>query len=185
VSPVIRLEDASGSAVNQIGVPVTVSVATGAAVLGGTLTVNTDATGKATFTGLSLTGPIGAHTLRFTAPGLKEKISGTINLVAGPATALGIVTEPSATALSGINFTRQPVVRLFDSAGNPVSTSGVTVTAAINTGTGTLGGDRTKNTSSTGVATFTDLRITGTGPHTLKFTATGLTPAISATITLP
>ena len=184
VAPVIQLENSSGGAVSQSNVLVTVSVATGAATLGGTLTVATDATGKATFSGLSLTGPTGSHTLRFTATGLTEKISGTITLGAGPASKLAVVTEPSATSKSGDQFNQQPAVRILDSAGNPVASSGVTITAAINTGTGSLGGDTTKNTNGSGIATFTDLRITGSGPHTLKFTATGLTQVISATITV-
>ena len=148
VAPVIQLEDASGGAVEQSGVAVTVSVAgPGAATLGGTLTVSTDATGKATFSGLSLTGPTGSHTLRFTATGLTEKISGTITLGAGPANKLGIVTEPSATSKSGDQFNQQPAVRILDSAGNPVASNGVTITAAINTGTGSLGGDNRKPTA--------------------------------------
>ncbi len=184
VAPVIQLENASGGAVSQSGVPVTVSVASGAATLGGTLTVSTAATGKATFAGLSLTGPTGSHTLRFTAPGLTEKISGTITLGAGPANKLGIVTQPSASAKSGRTFSQQPVVRILDSAGNPVFKSGVTITATINSGAGTLGGDRTKNTSSSGTSTFDDLRITGTGSFTLRFTATGFAQVISVTITV-
>lgn len=184
VAPVIQLENASGAAVSEGGVPVTVSVATGSATLGGTLTVNTDAAGRATFTGLSLTGPTGSHTLRFTSPGLTEKISGTITLGAGPANKLGIVTQPSATTESGKDFGQQPAVRILDSAGNPVATSGVTITAAINSGSGTLGGDKTKNTNSTGISTYNDLRITTAGTYTLRFTATGLTQVISAMITV-
>ncbi len=182
--PVVQLRDAADNPVSQSGVPVTVSVASGGATLGGTLTVNTDATGKATFTGLSLTGPTGSHTLRFTSPGLTEKISGTITLGAGLASQLGIVTQPSATAESGKDFGQQPAVRILDSAGNPVASSGVTITAAINSGSGTLGGDKTKNTNSTGMATYNDLRITTAGTYTLGFTATGLTQVISATITV-
>ncbi len=184
VAPVIQLENATGGAVSAGGVPVTVSVASGAATLGGTLTVDTDATGKATFTDISLTGPTGSHTLRFTSPGLTEKISGILTLGAGPASKLGIVVQPSATAQSGKDFAQEPAVRILDSAGNPVASSGVTITAAINSGSGTLGGDNTRSTNSSGISTFSDLGINGIGTHTLKFTASSLTQVISVTITV-
>src|SRR2546429_1875127 len=61
----------------------------------------------------------------------------------------------------------------------------VTVTAAIATGGGTLGGTLTATTNGSGVASFTNLAITGTaGDRTLSFTATGLTSATSGTITI-
>jgi hypothetical protein len=61
----------------------------------------------------------------------------------------------------------------------------VTVTAAIATGGGTLGGTLTATTIGNGVATFTNLAITGTvGDRTLSFSATGLTAVTSGTITV-
>jgi hypothetical protein len=61
----------------------------------------------------------------------------------------------------------------------------VTVTAAIATGGGTLGGTLTATTVGTGVATFTNLAITGTvGDRTLSFSATALTAVTSGTITV-
>ena len=78
--PVVQLADPNGNPVAQAGVPVTVSVASGSATLGqaglappvgGTanlLTVNSDATGKATFSDLTLTGS-GSNTLQFSATG--------------------------------------------------------------------------------------------------------------------
>jgi hypothetical protein len=166
-------------------VPVTVSVATGSGTLAGTLTVNTDATGRATFSGLSLTGLVGSYTLRFTAPGLGEIISAAITLSAGPPAGLLIVTQPPATATSGDDFTQRPVIQLIDSGGNPVAFKNVTVTAAIESRTNifaTLGGDRTKDTNDAGRATFTDLRISGTGTFTLRFSASGLGFVISTEI---
>jgi hypothetical protein len=184
VTPVIQLEDANGVAVSQSGVPVTVSVASGSAILSGTLTVNTGSTGNASFGGLSLTGPAGDHTLRFTSPGLTEIVSGTIVLGAGPATKLLIVTEPSSTATSGKEFSTQPVIRLLDASDNPVFQSGISITAALNSGIGTLGGHRNRSTNGSGIATYSDLKITGLGDYTIRFTASGLTPVVSATVTV-
>src|SRR5207249_4064168 len=89
------------------------------------------------------------------------------------------------TAGSGVAFAQQPVAQLRDGANNAVSQAGVTVTAAIATGGGTLGGTPTATTNSSGVASFTNLSISGTaGGYTLSFSATGLTTATSGTITL-
>src|SRR4029077_3512066 len=69
--------------------------------------------------------------------------------------------------------------------GNAVGQNGVVVTAAIATGAGALGGTLTATTNASGVATFTDLVITGAaGDRTLNFTATALTAATSGTVTI-
>ncbi len=183
--PVLQLQDAFGNAVAQSGVAVTAAIASGTGTLGGTATVSTNAAGVATFADLAISGPVGAYTLGFSATGLTGATSGTINLAAGAASQLAVTTQPSATAQSGVAFPQQPVVQLRDAAGNPVSQAGVTVTAAIATGGGTLGGTTTATTNASGVATFTNLSITGTvGDRTLAFSATGLTGATSGTITL-
>src|SRR5207248_1624181 len=96
-----------------------------------------------------------------------------------------LTTQPSATAQSGVAFAQQPVVQLRDGDGNAVNQAGVTVTAAIATGGGTLGGTLTATTTAGGTASFTNLSISGTtGDRTLSFSATGLTPAVSGTITV-
>src|SRR5207248_1465391 len=96
-----------------------------------------------------------------------------------------VTTEPSSTAQSGVPFAQQPVIQVRDASGNPVNQSGVTVTVAIATGGGTLGGTLTATTTGTGVATFTNLAITGAaGDRTLSFSATGLTGVNSATVTI-
>src|SRR5207244_10031349 len=91
----------------------------------------------------------------------------------------------SATAQSGVAFAQQPVVQLRDGDGNAVNQAGVTITAAIATGAGTLGGTLTATTTSGGTASFTNLSISGAaGDRTLSFSAPGLTPVVSPTITV-
>src|SRR5256886_17675072 len=76
-------------------------------------------------------------------------------------------------------------MQVRDASGNPASQAGVTVTAAIATGGGTLGGTLTATTNGSGVASFTNLAITGTaGDRTLSFSATGLTGATSTPVTI-
>jgi hypothetical protein len=76
------------------------------------------------------------------------------------------------------------VIQLQDANSNAVSQSGVVVTAAIASGGGTLSGTTTATTNASGVATFTNLTITGSGAQTLQFTAPNLTAVTSATITV-
>jgi uncharacterized protein YccT (UPF0319 family) len=109
--------------------------------------------------------------------------SSAIDITAGAATQLTITTPPSTTAQSGVAFAQQPAIQLRDVSGNLVSQAGVVVTAAIATGGGTLGGTATASTTASGLATFTNLSITGTiGQRTLSFSATGLGTVTSSAI---
>src|SRR5207248_812675 len=183
--PVVQLRDGAGNAVSQVGVTVTAAIATGGGTLGGTLTATTIAGGTASFTNLSISGTTGDRTLSFSATGLTPAVSGTITVGAGAATQLTLTTQPSATAQSGVAFAQQPAVQLRDGDGNAVNQAGVTVTETGRTAGRTRGGTLTAATTVGGVASFTNLSISGTaGDRTLSFSATGLTPAVSGTITV-
>jgi hypothetical protein len=98
---------------------------------------------------------------------------------------LQITTQPSSTISCGRNFLQPPVVRLLD--GNGSAVAGVTVTAAIETGTGGALYNNQAVTDANGYATFTNLQITGSvgNTYTLNFTVPGSTgKVISNTITL-
>ena len=79
--PVIQLRDAAGNPVNQSGVAVTASLnpSSGDGVLGGGLTVNTNGSGAATFSGLKIS-KAGSYTLKFTATGLTPVTSSIISV---------------------------------------------------------------------------------------------------------
>src|SRR5207248_1720949 len=171
--PVVQLRDGAGNPVSQSGVTVTAAIATGPGTLGGTLTATTTGSATESCASLSISGTTGDRTLSFSATGLTPAVSGTITVGAGAATQVTLTTQPSSTAQSGVAFAQQPVVQLRDGDGNAVNQVGVTVTAAIATGGGTLGGTLTATTNGSGVASFTNLSITGTaGDRTLRFTAT-------------
>ena len=107
------------------------------------------------------------------------------NVGGGAATRLFIATQPSTSAQSGVSFATQPAVQLRDASNNNVSQSGVVVTATIATGGGTLGGAATATTNANGVATFTDLSVTGAaGSRTISFTAPSLTSVTSNSISI-
>ena len=67
--PVVQLQDGSGNAVSQAGVDVTATIATGGGTLGGTMTVQTDGAGTATFNDLDISGLIGIGRCRSTRRG--------------------------------------------------------------------------------------------------------------------
>jgi hypothetical protein len=84
---------------------------------------------------------------------------------------IAIATNPPTSALTGEVFdpSVQPVVQVTDANNAPAS--GVQVTAALASGSGTLEGSATATTDAGGIARFGDLGIRGTGSFTLAFTA--------------
>lgn len=77
--PVVRVDDGAGEPLGA-GIPVTVSVTGSAATLAGTTVVETNASGRARFTDLALSGPDGNYTLAFAAPGAAPVQSATITI---------------------------------------------------------------------------------------------------------
>lgn len=179
----VQLRDLSGNPVPQAGVSVTAAIATGSgAALSGATSVTTDAAGLATFSTLRLTGTVGSFTLRFSSAGVSSATSNAIALQPGAAAALVVSTQPPPSTASGAVLSPQPVVRLVDQSGNLVASNGVSVTASLASGPGSLGGTLVATTAS-GVASFTNLSITGTtGTYTIRFSAPGVTSAVSGTI---
>ena len=74
--PAIRVQDGSGNLL--AGVAVTVTIASGGGVLSGTTTVQTDASGVAAFSDLSLTGLVGVRLLRFAAGSVSAQSAGIL-----------------------------------------------------------------------------------------------------------
>ncbi len=180
---VVQLRDVSGNTVTSAAVNVTAAILTGAGgSLGGTTVVGTAANGSATFSALRITGTVGQYTLRFTASGVTAATANPLTLQPGVATALAIQTQPPPSTSSGAVLSPQPVVRVVDQSGNTVTSSSLAVTASLASGPGTLGGTLTRSASN-GIASFTNLAITGTtGTYTIAFNATGVTGVTSGTI---
>ena len=178
--PVIRVTDASGNTVTTSKVSVVASIASGSGTLNGTTTVAAVG-GVAAFTNLVLSGTPGNFTLRFTPTSLTAATSSSFALSVGAASKVMVTTQP-AGAFNGIEFSTQPIVKITDAGGNTITSSTANVVASIASGSGTLGGTTAINAVA-GVANFTNLKITGTGDHTLTFTpAGGLTAATSNTV---
>jgi alpha-tubulin suppressor-like RCC1 family protein len=172
-APKVRIRDAYGNQVTTSAAAVTLTVSSGASIVG-TATANA-VNGEATFSTAGLSGTVGDYTLTYSATGLTAATQ-TIALTAGAPSQLAITTQPTG-AVSGAAFTTQPVVELRDAQGNR-TTSTLTVTASVASGGGTLQGTAAV-AAVNGVATFTNLRIDRATAHTLTFT--GATPSLTAT----
>lgn len=178
--PVVTIRDASNSVVLGSTATVTASVTSGTGALVGSATVNAVA-GVATFSSLRIDGR-GNHVVTFSALGLPAVASSTFTVTQTPAS-LAVSTQPSTTAQSGTLFATQPVITIRDHAGIPVFGNTANVIATAASGGGVLGGTATV-AAVNGVATFADLRISGSGPHTLSFASAGLAAVNSSTVTV-
>ena len=147
-------------------------------VLSGTATAVTNASGVATFPGLSIDKAGTGYTLVATSSGLTQATSSAFTVTVGAATRLAFSTSPT-TSFAGRAFYDQPVVRVLDAGGNLVTTSTATVSQALTTPAGATLTCAAK-AAVAGVATFTACSVNNVGTHTLTATATGLTSAVSA-----
>jgi len=183
--PTVQLRDAFGNAVAQAGVVVRASLASGTGTLTNDSAVTTPTSaGRAVFAGLAVRALVGLYTLQFTTPGASPLSAAPLTLSAGPAATFAFVTPPPAGAQSGIPLSTQPVVRVVDVAGNPVSLANATVAAATVGGTATVTfGSAT--TDGSGVAGFVVLTVSGlVGSHTLRFTSGSLAALDAAPLAL-
>lgn len=137
VQPVVQLLDGQGAPLPQSGVTVTATVVEAGAAASSATAV-TDGTGKATFSGLTITGLVGSYTLEFDVPGLPPLGSAPITLSAGAASLVAINAGDGQAANAGTLLPVAPSVQVTDLSGNPVA--GVTVTFAVALGGGTLTG---------------------------------------------
>ena len=167
---VVVVTDASGDPVQGVNVQ---WAAQGSGTVS-TTTVTTGSDGRASVQRTLGSDP-GDETTTASVSGLQgSPVTFTSTAMAGSGPRLAITTQPSSSAQSGVALAIQPVIQLQDADGNDQAQGGVDVTASIASGTGTLGGTVTQATGSNGVATFTDLAISGAaGPYTLRFSAAG------------
>jgi adhesin/invasin len=124
--PVIQLRDATGNAVQQSGVSVTVAIATGPGRLTGTASRTTDANGQAAFTDLAITDGTGSHTLIFAASGYTSVVSSSIT-VTPPANQAPTATADQYEVASATTLT----VDAPGVLGNDNDPDGGTLTASV------------------------------------------------------
>ena len=159
---VVQVQDAAtGNSVATNGLPVTISLASGNGVLSGTLTRNTDASGKVTFNDLSI-NLVGSKTLLASAPGLTPATSAPFVITTAAPAQLALLTPFPARQQDGAYFLPAAVVQIWDSFGNALSNSTAPITVhSSSSGGGTLGGTTSINANGTsGLAAFSNLVYT-------------------------
>ncbi|HXJ76215.1 MAG TPA: hypothetical protein VNM37_25380, partial [Candidatus Dormibacteraeota bacterium] len=120
---------------------------------------------------------------------------GELTEIAGAASALAMLQQPSATATAGVAFDQQPSVAILDQFGNlrsvangvvdsPTSTEERSVVTAVRlAGSGALQGS-TSVAAADGVVVFTNLSHNVATTITIQFTLTGVTPVTSDPIAI-
>ena len=91
-----------------------------------------------------------------------------------------VFAQQPTNALAGAAISPAVTVQLQDAGSNPVSQSGVSITLALASGTGTLSGTTTQTTNASGLATFAGLSIDLVGTKTLSASSSVLTGATSS-----
>ena len=181
--PVIQLEDQNGNPTPQAGVAVTASVSSGPNGDLQNATATTDGSGRAAFSGLTLTGQVGNYTLSFSAPSLVGVTSVPFAITVGAPARLGIITAPSTLARSRFALVIQPVVEVQDASGNPIRQAGTQVTASVTAPNTSISGE-VATTDENGRAVFSALTLQGIpGPKDVSFSAPPLQSA-TAKVTL-
>ena len=183
--PQVSLQDLGNNVVtNDSSTVVTASVSAGATLVG-TQTA-TAVNGVATFNNLGISGTAGtAYTITYSATyggNALTVATQSVTPTVGAATQIAITTQPVGSTAGALLGT-QPVVKVLDSGNNVVTTANVSITASASGGT--LAGTTTVSTSS-GVATFTDLTFAGTANtnYTLTFAASGYTSQTSSSFSV-
>ena len=179
--PVVTVVDAFGNA--RSGDSVVLSV-TGNPSIGfscTSMTVLTDATGKATFAGCKIITS-GSYNLVGTANALSVT-SSLVTVSAAPAATATFSTQPSATTVAGITFTQQPSVTVADAFGNPRSGDSVVLSVTGNPTVGFSCTSTTATANASGIATFAGCKITKSGSYTLTATD-GAATVTSSTVTI-
>jgi hypothetical protein len=171
LAPTVRVRalDQFNNAITTAGLAITASLVSGPGPLSGNA-ATTDASGIASFTGLTVGGIVGQRVIGFSAQGAPVLASSSMRLDPGPAATIAVENLP-ATVRAGVPISPALVASLTDQFGNAVTTPPVNVTVTIEQGGGTvIGGTATSN--ATGTATFPSLAIGGlVGNRRLRFSA--------------
>ena len=179
-SIVVDVEDQFGNIVTSNGSNVTVAMATGPGSATGTLTVAASG-GIATFSNVIL-DTAGSYTLSATDGSLTSATSSSFTVSAAAASKLAYGTQPS-NVTAGVADSPSIIVDVEDQFGNVVTSNSSNVTLAVATGPGSATGTLTVAASS-GLATFSNVKLDTVGSYTLSATDGSLTSATSSSFTV-
>jgi hypothetical protein len=167
----VLVVDGSGNGVSESGVSVRVGLGDARGSLSGNRVATTDGGGRATFSGLSVTGPVGSYSLVFSSEGFSPATSGPFQLKAGPAAAMRAESPLDQVAPEVSDVASPPTVRVTDLGGNPVSGTQVEFVVAVGGGSvaGTPG-----TTGADGISRVARWTLGDAGPQGVEARAAGL-----------
>ncbi|HSU56040.1 MAG TPA: immunoglobulin domain-containing protein, partial [Candidatus Dormibacteraeota bacterium] len=183
---IVQVQGASGGAVASNNVPITLSL-TGAGVLGGTVAQNTDSSGKATFSNLSIsaagTGDYLSAGASGIGSGLAGAVSSTFNVTGGSGPGSGVVITratktPLGFAVTGTNTVAGAFCQIL---GTPDVTLDPANWLLVNFGNFDVNG-AIAFTNPTSVALPNAFYRLRTGNTDTKIQAPGLTPIADQTV---
>ncbi|MCX7004940.1 MAG: hypothetical protein NTV22_16925 [bacterium] len=164
ITPAVQVRALGTNALPVAGATVTLALSSGSGALAGTLSRVTDGSGIAQFADLSLNQP-GPKVLSASVAGSPAATTTSSTfMVTGPVVALAFATQPDS-AVAGLPFGQQPVVKTVDAAGTPTTLGlpdSLMVYIALTNGTGTLTGTTSYDigaSAGNGVVTCSNLAI--------------------------
>ncbi|MDB4878382.1 MAG: Ig domain protein group 1 domain protein [Gemmatimonadetes bacterium] len=167
-----QLADTSGNDVATSGVSITFTASPGAgSVVPAAATTNANGYIDATWT---LGSTEGANSLvaKATINGTERTV--TFTATAADAHSMTFSATPSSSQTSGIALSPQPAIQLLDASSHAVKRSGVVITATVAPAPGVTGasfsGTATATTDGNGLATFTNLAVSGTAGLAARLT---------------
>ncbi len=181
----VSVQDALGNGVPGIAVTFA-APGSGASVTFSGSPVVTTGTGGAAAISVTANTQVGSVQVTASAAGIAAPAVFSLTNVAGSASHLSFVQQPSG-AVAGAVIAPPVTVQLTDSVGNNVAQAGVAVTLTLNPAAGrsaALTGTTTASTNAGGLASFADLSIGKAGSYQLTAVGTSLVSAQSAAFTI-
>ena len=172
----VEVEDQFGNIVASDNSSVTLTVASGPGSLSGTVTV-TASGGVATFSNVKF-DTAGSYTLTASDGSLTPATSSSLAVSAASASKVVYGVQPS-NVTAGVADSPSITVDVEDQFGNIVTTDSSNVTLAVASGPGSLSGTLTMAASS-GIATFSNVKLNTAGNYTLTAGDGSLTSATSS-----
>jgi hypothetical protein len=175
-STVVQVQDAFGNAVSQAdNITLTLATNPGSSTSFTSSLLATDASGKATFTGIILNkSGTGYSFSASSSHSYTSATSSTFNVAAGTANKLVFFTQPT-NATAGVAIPSFQV-KVQDSNSNDVTTSTASIALTPSASTIASGGTVV---ASGGVSTFASVIMNTAGSYTLTAASSGLTSAVS------